>query len=157
LNLGSLSRVVVFAAIGSVILIALFTTFFAELWPDHVPYILPIFVALFWFVVLASNKKLRDGCRMVIERYSVRLRGRKFLWFGLISNFTMLAVSLTLISISVQNPQIPYIPQLAIISIIIYFVTTVIVIYGLIKTYGKWGLLIILLAIIAAALRFLIR
>lgn len=69
----------------------------------------------------------------------------------------MLAVSLTLISVSVQNPQILYIPQLAIISIIIYFVTAVIVIYGLIKTYGKWGLIIILLAIIAAILRFLIR
>lgn len=72
----------VFATIGSVILIALFTTFLAELWPDHVPYILPIFVALFWFVVLASNKKLRDGCRTVIERYSADFVEENFYGLG---------------------------------------------------------------------------
>lgn len=151
-------RVIILITVSAVTIVTFFTFWFLELFPQYMLQLaLAPLIFLFLFAILASRQKYRDRFRELLTEYRSKVQGRSGLLFryGQISNAVMLVILIALFLISAQNPEIPYMPYLVFASFIGLLISFVILISGLLKLAGKWGLLLIAIGITMAILRFL--
>lgn len=138
--------------------ICIYTVWYLQVNPQNIPLFLAIGVVAVGFVVLmALLPKYRRRFLEAIMAYHAKEKG-----LGALYRYKNMALALILInslifSVLWQYQLIPsqYIPMYAISFLIINLTSSTILIVGLLKTIGKWVLLLIAIGSVIALLRFL--
>jgi hypothetical protein len=152
-----------FAVIIFISVLTSLTLWYLQLNPQSIPRFLiaPIIAMVFVAVMLLLPKYRQRFVKKVVSFHiKAQKRGGLLYRYGRIFNAIMLTVLILFSVVAVSNPailDIPYVPYLVAALFIVFTISFVVFISGFLRAAGKWGLVIIAIAIIIAALRILVR
>ena len=145
-------------AILVVLSISLYTAWYLQLHPQHIPlFLATTIVAMGFVVVMALLPKYRRRFAEKIMAYHAKEKslGRPYHYKNVA--LALIIINSLVFSVLWQYQLIPsqYVPFYAITFLIINLASGAILIVGLLKTIGKWVLLLMAIGVVIAILRIL--
>jgi len=151
-----------FAVLVFITILTGLTLWYLYLNPQYIPrFLIAPIIALGFVAVMFLFPKYRQRFvkKVLSFHFKAQKRGGLFYRYGRIFNAVMITVLILFSLVAVSNPailDIPYIPYLVAAIFIAFLISAVVFISGFLRAAGKWGLIIIAIAIIIAVLRILV-